>query len=411
MATLAEAGRHSDGGGLYLVVDKSGAKRWAFIYRWKRRGEPGPGRLREMGLGSLNAVSLKDARALAADARSALSKRVDPIAAKRMRDGVPTFGDMADDVLATKEAEFRNPASLLRAKRALQVYAAKLRPMSVDVVDTAAVLDVLKPIWAEKPETATGVRGYIEAVLNAAKAKGYRTGENPAAWKGHLDHLLPKPQKLTRGHHPALPYHQMPAFMEALRQRTGKTARALEFLILTAVRTAAARGATWGEVDLDQGLWTVPGARMKRKHGQEHIDHRVPLSARAIEVLRAVRPEKADSKALVFPSDAGRELSENALTALLGRMQGSGEPKWLDDKGQPIVPHGFRASFRDWAGDETGFPREVTEAALAHVVGDETERAYRRSDALAKRRQLMDAWARYCEPACHDNVVPITGAA
>ena len=388
--TVKEPGRHGDGGGLYLVVDKSGAKRWVFLYRWKRRGEVGPGRLREMGLGSFHAVGLKRAREKATDARALLSDGLDPISAKRAKDTVPSFGDMADEVLATKSEEFRSDKSEARVRRALQDYAAKLRPISVDAVDTAAVLDVLKPIWNEKPETARNVRGYIEGVLNAAKAKGYRSGENPAAWRGHLDHLLPKRPKLSRGHFASLPYTDVPDFVAELHERKGAAALALEFMILTAARTSEVLEAQWSEIDLEGKVWTVPATRIKA--GREH---RVPLSSRAVEILQeAVKLRVGE---YVFPSgDEDKPLSGEAWRRLLKRMGRTG-----------FTLHGFRSSFRDWAGDETGFPREVAEAALAHIVGDEAERAYRRSDALEKRRKLMDAWDRYVAKPPGGNVTEL----
>jgi integrase len=364
-----------------------------------------------MGLGSLNAVGLKEAREAAAEARRTLAKRIDPIDAKRTADSIPTFGEVADLLLANKAVELRSDKSTARVRRALETYAAKLRPMGVDAVDTAAVLDVLKPIWTEKHETARNVRGYIEAALNAAKAKGYRTGDNPAAWRGHLDHLLPKGRKLARGHHPALPYGQVRSFVAELRERPATAARVLEFLILTASRSDAARGATWGEVDLEKCVWSVPAARMKRRLGQSQEAHRVPLSQRAIALLDAIKPDKVDPHALVFPGErSGKPLTDAALSNLIDRMQSSGEPRWVDEDGRPITVHGFRSTFRDWAGDETHFPRELIEAALAHVVGDEAERAYRRSDALEKRRALMEAWAAWCLPAAGDNVVQLQPA-
>ena len=246
------------------------------------------------------------------------------------------------------------------------------------------MLAVLQPIWQEKNETASRLRGRIERVLDAAKAKGLRTGENPARWRGHLDTLLPKRQKLQRGHHPAMPYTEVPAFVAELRTREAMAARALEFAILTAARSGEVLGAMWGEVDLKAEVWTVPAMRMKA--GREH---RVPLTAPAIAILRALealRPEDDDKGAYIFPGQRkGRPLSGMAMEMLLRRQK------------LEITVHGFRSSFRDWAAEETGFPREIAEAALAHVVGDATERAYRRGDALEKRRELMTAWAAHCQ--------------
>ncbi len=378
------AGRHADGGGLFLVRDDKGRSRWVFM--WTREGKR-----REMGLGPAHkdGVSLASAREAAADARDALMKGRDPIEARdearRAPVPVPTFGDFADALVKTLGTQWRNEKHRAQWAMTLKTYAKPLRSRPVDRIDTEAVLDVLKPLWEAKPETASRLRGRIERVLDAAKAKGHRRGENPARWRGHLDHLLPKRQKLSRGHHAALAYDDLPAFVGQLRQREGVAARALEFVILTAARSGEVRGARWSEIDLKAKVWTVPATRMKA--GREH---RVPLCARAIELLESVRPLASDAKpdkAFVFPGPAaGKSLSENAFGALLKRMK-------VD-----VTAHGFRSSFRDWTGEVSTFPREVAEAALAHVIGDSTERAYRRGDALEKRRKLMDAWAGYVAP-------------
>lgn len=379
----AGPGRHADGGGLYLDRDASGRSRWVFM--WTRNGKR-----REMGLGpaSKGGVSLAAAREAAATARDVLSKGGDPIeardAAKREPVPVPTFGEFADELVKALGVQWRNPKHRSQWAMTLKVYAKPLRSLPVNRIDTEAVLDVLKPIWLAKPETASRLRGRIERVLDAAKAKGHRSGENPARWRGHLDHLLPKRQKLTRGHHGALAYADLPEFVGELRGREGVAALALEFLILTAARSGEVRGAKWSEVDLRAKVWTVPASRMKA--GREH---RVPLSARAIEILEQVQPLASGKpdKAYVFPGPVStKPLSENAFGALLKRMK------------LEVTAHGFRSSFRDWAGEVSTFPREVAEAALAHVVGDATERAYRRGDALEKRRRLMDAWAGYAAP-------------
>lgn len=385
VATVVKPGRHSDGGGLYLVVDKSGAKRWVFMYRRNDR-------LREMGLGGLNAVTLASARDLATDARQKLQAGIDPIEAKNMVVvEMPTFGDCADDFIETMGPQFRNAKHLDQWKMTLKEYAAPLRSKAVDQITTADVLEVLKPMWLSKPETAARLRGRIERVLDAAKAKGYRSGENPAVWRGHLANLLPKRKKLSRGHHAAMPYEDVPAFLANLRSREGIAALALEFTILTAARTGETFGARWKEIDLKAALWVVPGPKMKA--GREH---RVPLTPRAVEILTELATLGTDPDAHVFPGKKeGRPLSVMAMDMLLRRMK-------VD-----FTVHGFRSSFRDWAGEETSFPREIAEAALAHVVGDETERAYRRGDALEKRRKLMVAWANYCEPRKPGTVVDI----
>jgi integrase len=255
------------------------------------------------------------------------------------------------------------------------------------------VLAVLKPIWLEKPETATRLRGRIEKVLDAAKAKGYRQTDNPARWRGHLDHLLPRPSKLKRGHHAAMPYDEVAAFIGRLREREAVAALALEFCILTAARTGEVIGCQWAELDSDNKVWTVPAERMKA--GREH---RVPLCPRALAIVEQLAPGEPDG--FVFAGQRrGRPLSNMAMEMMLRRM-GIGN----------ATVHGFRSSFRDWAGDVSSFAREVIEGALAHAIRDETEQAYRRSDALEKRRKLMEAWAAYCEPGRAGNVVPLRTA-
>lgn len=387
--TIAAPGRHADGGGLYLSVGKSGKRSWVFLFRWN-------GRLTEMGLGGTASVTLAKAREKAADARALIADGINPLQARRESEGVPTFGEMADQFLASLQSQWRNEKHRAQWATSLKVDAAKLRQLPVDRIETADVLSVLKPIWTTKAETASRVRGRIERVLDAARAKGHRKGENPARWRGHLDHLLPARQKLTRGHHAAMPFADVPDFMASLRARNATSALALEFAILTAARSGEVRGATWAEFDLEAKVWTVPATRMKA--GREH---RVPLSARALAILAEVRPLAGDkTDAVVFPSTTGKAMSDAAFAALLKRMGLDGE----------VTPHGFRSSFRDWAGEVSTFPREVAEQALAHVVGDATERAYRRGDALEKRRRLMEAWGRYCGPQPSATVVPIKRA-
>lgn len=388
MASITKPGRHGDGGGLYLVVDKSGAKRWVFLYRRDAT-------LREMGLGGLKSVTLARARELAGEARANLQAGIDPIAAKNSAPvTVPTFGEEANDFIEAMKPQFRNAKHIAQWEMTLRDYAAPLRPKRVDQITTADVLEVLKPYWLTKPETASRLRGRIERVLDAAKAKGHRSGENPALWRGHLDKLLPKRRKLTRGHHAAMPYEDVPAFVAELRQREAMAARALEFTILTAARSGETFGATWKEIDLEAALWLVPAKRMKA--GREH---RVPLTPRAVEILTELANLGTEPDAYVFPGQKeGRPLSVMAMEMILRRMK-------VD-----VTVHGFRSAFRDWAGEETSFPREVAEAALAHVVGDETERAYRRGDALEKRRKLMAAWASFCEPKKPGNVLELKRA-
>lgn len=378
VSTIAEPGRHSDGGGLYLNVTPSGARSWVFM--WKKDGKR-----REMGLGSAGSVTLARARERASECRAQVAARLDPIqtrdAADKAKRGTPTFGFIADALIASKEVEWRNPKHRAQWRMTLGRYAEPLRSLPVDQIDTAAVLAVLKPLWLEKPETASRLRGRIEAVLDAAKAQGHRSGENPAAWRGHLSHLLPKRGKLKRGHHAAMAYQDVPAFMERLRAREAIATLALEFCVLTAARSGEVLGARWSEIDLTAKVWTVPAERMKAAR-----EHRIPLSERALAILEKL--SEARTVDLVFPGQrAGKPLSGMAMEMVLRRMR-------LDD----VTVHGFRSAFRDWAGNETHFPREIAEAALAHVIGDKAEQAYRRGDAIEKRRVLMEAWAQFLSP-------------
>jgi integrase len=379
----AKPGKYSDGGNLYLIVSDSGARKWVLRFTWR-------GRAKEMGLGSAANVPLAGAREKAASARRKIAQGLNPIEERKRDGGIPTFGEMADDVREALSAGFRNEKHKAQWKSTLETYAAPLRAKPVDTITTDDVLAVLKPIWTTKAETASRVRGRIEKVLDAAKAKSFRDGENPARWRGHLDHLLPKPSKLVRGHHLAMPYEEVATFIADLRQREATAALALELSILTAARSGEVLGMQWSEIDLDKKVWTVPAKRMKA--GREH---RVPLSARAIAILRQL--EKLKAGEFVFPGQArNKPLSNMAMEMVLRRMN-------VED----ATVHGFRSSFRDWAGNVSNFPREVVETALAHVIGDKAEQAYRRGDALEKRRKLMDAWASYCEPKKGGNVVQI----
>ena len=395
---LTKPGRHGDGGGLYLVVDRKGSKRWIFLYRRRKDGK-----LTEMGLGGLTAVSLAEARRKASDARALLSSGRDPIEARRAgaeQPAIPTFGEMADQVITALQGSWRNEKHRAQWRSTLATYCAPIRSKPVNMIDTEDVLAILSPIWRTKAETASRLRGRIEKVLDAAKARGYRTGENPARWRGHLDHLLGKRPKLQRGHHPAMPRQEVPAFIERLRAQHNTAARCLEFVILTqprsgevlrSVREGQIEGMRWTEIDWEARVWTVPGIRMK--NGKEH---RKPLSSRALEILREMHEGKRGE--FVFPGlDDDKPLSEMALEMLLRRMNV-----------KPATVHGFRSTFRDWAWETTSFPGAMAETALSHTVGSAVERAYRRGDALEKRRQLMQAWATFCE-GTKGNVVPLTG--
>lgn len=388
---LTEPGRYSDGGNLYLFISPNGGKRWTFFYRFG-------GTRREMGLGSAgpNGVSLADAREKATEARALLARGIDPLEARRdsekARRTIPTFGEFADEYINTHAPKFKNGKHLAQWRMTLSdEYCRAIRAQAVSEIDTEAVLKVLKPIWQRIPETASRLRGRIENVLDAAKARGFHPGPNPAAWRGHLKALLPARQKLTRGHHAALPYDDLPAFMADLQARQGLAALALEFTILTASRSGEVLGARWEEFDLEKGVWTVPPKRMKAG-----LAHRVPLQGRALEILKAL-PRLADNPH-VFPGHAnGKPLSSMAMAMQLRRMDRDN-----------ITVHGFRSTFRDWASEQTSFPHETAEHALAHRISDKAEAAYRRGDQFEKRRKLMEAWATYCKPKAKSNVVDLT---
>jgi integrase len=383
----AKPGRHGDGAGLWLIVSDTGAKRWAYRFTIA-------GKVSEAGLGSYPDVPLNAAREMAAEARRLHKAGKSPVEARReaarTEAGKPTFGKCADDFIAAKGSEWRNDKHRAQWAMTLTKYAAPLSSKPVDEIDTEAVLAVLTPLWQRAPETASRLRGRIEAVLDAARARGFipRNEANPARWRGHLDKLLPKRSKLSRGNHAALPYAEAPAFVAKLREREALAALALEFAILTAARSGEVLGARWDEIDFAAKVWTVPAARMKA--GREH---RIPLSGRALNILEKL--SEAKTSEYVFPGQRiGRPLSNMSMEMVLRRMDMDG-----------VTVHGMRSAFRDWAGNETHFAREVAEAALAHVVGDKAEQAYRRGDALEKRRELMDAWARYCEPKTGENVI------
>ena len=381
----AKPGKYADGGNLYLIVSPTGSRKWVLRFTWR-------GRAKEMGLGSARSITLADGREKAAAARRKIAQGLNPIEDRKRDSGIPTFGDMAESVHESLSAGFRNEKHKAQWKNTLDTYAASLRSKPVDTVSTDDVLTVLKPIWTEKAETASRLRGRIEKVLDAARAKGFRQGENPARWRGHLDHLLPKPPKLARGHHAAMAYDEISPFIGRLRERESPAAIALEFCILTAARSGEVLGARWSEIDIEKKVWTIPANRMKA--GREH---RVPLSNRSISILKKLA--KLNMGEFIFPGQKPtRPLSNMAMEMVLRRMQ-------IVD----ATVHGFRSSFRDWAGNVTSFPREVIETALAHVIGDKAEQAYRRSDALDKRRKLMDAWSAFCEPRGSANVVPLRG--
>jgi integrase len=371
VATITEHGRNADGAGLYLSISPNGGRRWVFLFRW--HGKP-----TEIGLGSTRDVALARVRELAGQCRANLAEGINPKDARKPQRSA-TFGECAERVIEAMRPSWRNVKHAAQWEMTLRDYAAPLRNLPVDEITTDDVLSVLKTLWNEKPETASRLRGRIERVLDAAKAQGLRSGENPARWRGHLDQLLPKRQRLTRGHHAAMSYEALSDFMRDLQARQATAALALEFTILTAARSGEVLGARRQEVDLARGVWTVPAERMKA--GREH---RVPLSGRALKILEDTR-ESHDGE-FVFPGQRlGKPLSVMALEMVLRRMK-------IDD----ATVHGFRSTFRDWAAERTNFPNEVCEAALAHVIENKSEAAYRRGDLFEKRRKLMEAWASYC---------------
>jgi integrase len=379
-ATITENGRHADGGGLYLSISPNGGRRWVFLYRW--HGKP-----TEIGLGSARDVTLARARELAAQARARIAEGINPKDGRRPSGG-STFGECADGVIEAMRPSWRNSKHAGQWEITLRSYAGPLRRLPVDTIITEDVLSVLKPLWNEKPETASRLRGRIERVLDAAKAQGLRTGENPARWRGHLDQLLPKRQRLTRGHHAAMNYAEVPTFMGHLRARQATAALALEFTVLTAARSGEVLRARCEEFDLDQAVWTIPANRMKA--GREH---RVPLSKRALKIVQAMNEDRGND--FVFGGQkTGKPLSVMALEMVLRRMKVDG-----------VTVHGFRSAFRDWAAESTNFSNEVCEAALAHVIKNKAEAAYRRGDLFDKRRKLMEAWAVYCAAPNKGNVV------
>lgn len=394
--TTKAIGYHADGAGLYLQVSKTGTKSWVFRFMLN-------GKAREMGLGALHTYGLSEARARARECRQQLDAGIDPISARdalraqqRSESAAAiTFAQCAEKYIAAHKSGWRNPKHAEQWTNTLQTYAGPVfGTLPVATVDTALVMRVLQPIWTTKTETATRLRGRIENVLAWATVQGYRTGDNPARWRGHLDKLLAKRSKVAKvEHHEAMPYVEVPAFMAALRERKGITPLALEFIVLTGCRVGeallspgrkidptSAPAATWDEVDFEAAVWTIPAARMKA--GKEH---RVPLTGAAIAVLRKLEAQRQGE--FIFPGwKAGTALT---IAAPLNLLQ-----KDLGHAG--LTVHGFRSSFRDWAAEQTNFPRELAEAALAHTLRDKVEAAYQRGDLLDRRRKLMEAWSAYC---------------
>ena len=389
---------HCDGGGLYVQVTngKDGTLHRSWLFRFCIAG-----RERQMGLGSLPTIGLAEAREKATDARKLVAALMDPIESRNAQRAsialahakALTFDQCADAYLRSHRAGWRNVKHAGQWVATLETYVAPVfGKVSVQSVDTGLVIKALEPIWHEKPETASRVRGRIEAVLDWATARGFRKGDNPARWRGHLDHLLPARAKLQKvEHYPALPYPDIGTFMQELRAQPGIAARALEFAILTAARTGEVLGARWDEIDLNCAVWMIFGDRMKGGR-----DHRVPLGAAAMALLNGVGPVRKGTH--IFPGTSRGMLHGMIFQRLLRRMGRAN-----------ITPHGFRSTFRDWAAECTNFPSEVVEMALAHAVGSKVEAAYRRGDLFEKRRRLMDAWAEFCARSATDehNIIPM----
>ena len=397
--SLTKPGTYSDGGGLVLRVKAGGGKFWVMRYSLNYVAH-------EMGLGSVRDVSLREARERAGDARKLLAVGEDPLAqrkadidAERLEAArAMSFRQCADAYIKAHSPSWKNPKHRQQWPNTLRDYAFPIfGPLPVANIDTGLVLKALEPIWTKKRETASRLRGRIEAILDWAIARGYRQGPNPALWRGHLAHLLPTQSRIaTVRHHPALPYADIQAFMMKLREQKGSGARCLEFVILTAARSGEARGATWAEIDLGARLWTVPGERMKA--GREH---RVPLSDLAVELLKKMLELREGD--LVFPSaKRGKPISDMTMGKALKAM-----------KRPDVTTHGFRSTFRDWVSEQTSYPGEMAEMALAHTIGNKVEAAYRRGDLFEKRRRLMADWAVYCSTPHKSaaNVTPIRAGA
>ena len=398
VTTERNKGRYADGGGLYLQVSDQGTKSWLFRFMQD-------GKARQMGLGAVHTVSLAEARDAALTCRKLLHEGADPIeerkrerVSRRLEDAsAKTFKECAEAYIKSHSAGWRNAKHAAQWSSTLETYAyPEIGALPVQHVDTTLVMNILDPIWRTKTETASRLRGRIEVILDWASTRNYRKGENPARWSGHLANLLPAKSKIKKvKHHAALPYDEIGEFMIQLAERDSVSARGLEFLILTAARPGEVLGATWSEVDLEKAIWTLPADRMKADK-----EHRVPLSESVLDVLRKM--QAAAVSQFVFPGgQRDKPLSNMAFLQLLKRM-GKGD----------LTAHGFRSTFRDWAAEQTAFPRDVAELALAHSIGDKVEAAYRRGDLFEKRRNLMDAWAGYCSTV-HDGggkVIPIKGA-
>ena len=391
VSKLTKPGLYGDGGGLTLQITPTGVKSWLFRYMMS-------GKAYGMGLGPTHTVSLAEARQKALAARKLILDGINPLTAKKQERiattlanaRMMTFDQCAEAYVSAHKAGWKNAKHADQWTNTLNTYASPIfGHLPVAEIDTSLVAKSLTPIWESKTETASRLRGRIESILGWATTSGYRTGENPARWKGHLDNLLATISKASRTkHHASLPWQRMNEFISALRKRDGLSARAVELAILTACRSGEVRGARWSEFDINKKVWTIPAERMKAKR-----EHEVPLSDVALALLKSL-PETGD---LLFAGAKGQPLSDMSLTAVIRRMNGEGQPTWVDGNGDGITVHGFRSSFRMWAAETTSYPREVAEHALAHQLPDAVERAYQRGSQFAKRAALMAEWAAYCE--------------
>ena len=408
VSKLTKPGLYGDGGGLTLQISATGAKSW--LFRYMIAGKPFG-----MGLGPTHTVSLAEARHRALDARKLLLDDINPLAAKKQNRiaaalanaKMMTFDQCAEAYILAHKAEWKNAKHGDQWTNTLNTYASPFfGHLPVAEIDTGLIVKCLAPIWECKTETASRVRGRIESVLGWATTSGYRAGENPARWKGHLENLLATISKSSRTRNlPSLPWQRIGAFMSALRAREGVSARAVEFAILTACRSGEVRGARWAEFDTVGKLWTIPAERMKAKR-----EHQVPLSDAALALLESIT--KDDDSDVVFAGTKGQPLSDMSLTAVIRRMNSDEKPVWVDTNGDNITVHGFRSTFRMWAAETTNYPREVAEHALAHQLPDAVERAYQRGSQFSKRAALMSEWAVYCFTEPTNAVVkPIRGVA
>ncbi len=377
--STVKPGYYGDGGGLYLQISQFGTKSWVFRFTLNKK--------REMGLGPVQDIPLKKAREIAQECRLLVREGIDPIAyrkekraqAQNKSAAFMTFKECAEKYIRTNQAGWSNPKHAKQWTSTLETYAYPvIGPLPVSAIETLHIMEILEPIWSEKTETAKRVRGRVESVLDAARVAKLRNGENPARWKGHLDKLLPASFKVAKVvHHPSLPYTEIGNFITELRAQDGIAPLALELLILTAARTNEVINATFNEFDLDKNVWIIPAARMKAKR-----EHRVPLSPRAIEIVKAMKEVSQNDH--VFPGQRGKGLSNMAFLQLLKRMNRT-----------EITIHGFRSTFRDWAAEQTAYPSDVVEMALSHSVGNQVQKAYFRSDLFEKRAALMRDWDEY----------------